>query len=1007
VTIGRSPTFGDLLRRYRAAAGLTQEELAGKAGLSAKGISDLERGSRLRPRRDTVQLLVDALGLSDRERAILEAAAHQRQVAEETGEDRGFTAGQARGMAPLVGRSNELRQIEGQLHGETSASLLVLLAGEPGIGKSRLLHEASIRATEEGWTVLAGGCHRRSGQEPFAPFLDLFERHLARQPAAERRLHLRGCAWLVRLLPELAETLAPPDYAHGAPPEQERRLMFGAVARYLANVAGPSGTLLALDDLQWAGQDALDLLASLLRSATHDRRLRVIGAYRDTEVRAQQSLGMLLADLAREDLVTHMTLAPLESTESAELLRLLLTDATVGQTEFEQTEFRERLLQRTGGVPFFLVSYVQALRSGALSATESGRGGDIRADLPWTVAETIRQRIAIVPPASRQLLEIVAVNGRGVSRSALMAVATLVGLSEGAILGALDEACRARLLVEVGAADYAFPHDLVRETVLTDVSRAQQALLHRQIAEVLELGPVQPAVEMLAHHYAQAGVHEKAALYLERAGDRAHDRFANAEAQRLYFEAGAHLDAVGLIDEATRVREKWALALLTQARYDEALVALQQIADSYRAARDIEGLGRVTAQIGWAYSQQGNIDLGVTRLVTLFDSPEISSLTSHTKAELSIALSQLYYASERFANALAAADTAVEHAQDASDSHLLGRAQLERGTASYRLGDVEPARRALEAALPALEATGDLWSLGRALHHLGDLQRQIMGDHAQAHRTYERWRDLADRLGDPVQVALACGALGSAGFLQGRWDEAHQHLERAAALVRQASPSLISVDLLCRLAMLLVAEGRRDLAARYAEDAFAMVASTGEEDSMRMLHLALAEQDLVDGQAVSARDRLTPLLDQRRGRAVSSLVRPLLAWAYLDADNEAQAMSLLKETLADARMSHEHYTLVDTLRVHAMALTRQKRWRAAATAFEEDIELAHGMSYPYGEAKALYCYGQLHRDMREPELARKRLEAALDILHRLGERLYAEHIERALGIRPSAATGRG
>jgi tetratricopeptide (TPR) repeat protein/transcriptional regulator with XRE-family HTH domain len=990
-----------LLRRYRAAAGLTQEELAGKAGLSAKGISDLERGSRLRPRRDTVQLLVDALGLGDRERAILEAAAHQRQVAGGAGEDRAYTSGQARGVAPLVGRLDEVRQIEGQLHGETAASPLLLLAGEPGIGKSRLLHEASIRATEQGWAVLAGGCHRRSGQEPFAPFLDLLERHLARQPAAERRLHLRDCAWLVRLLPELAEILPSPDYSRGAPPEQERRLMFASVARYLANVAGPAGTLLALDDLQWAGQDALDLLAYLLRSAAQDRRLRVIGAYRDTEAPAREPLGMLLADLAREALATHRTLAPLGSTESAELLRLLLTDAPGGQTEFEQTEFRERLLQRTGGIPFFLVSYVQALRSGALSATQSGRSGDIRADLPWTVAETIRQRIALMSPVSRQLLEIVAVNGRSVSRSALMAVATLVGLGERAILGALDEACRARLLVEVGATDYAFPHDLVRETVLTEVSRGLQALLHRQIAEVLELGPVQPAVEMLAHHYAQAGVHERAALYLEQAGDRARDRFANTEAQRLYFEAGAHLSAVGLIDEATRVREKWALALLSQARYDEALVALQQIADSYRGAGDLEGLGRVTAQIGWAFSQQGNIDLGVTRLVTLLASPEISRLTSHTRAELCIALSQLYYASERFANALAAADTAVEHARDASDSHLLGRAQLERGSASYRMGDVAPARRALEAALPELEATGDLWSLGRALHHLGDLQHQIVGDHAQAQRTYERWRDLADRLGDPLQVALAYGALGSAAFQEGRWDEAHQHLERAAALVRQASPSLISVDLLCRLVMLLVAEGRRDLAARYAEDAFAMVASTGEEDSMRMLHLALAEQALVDGQPVSARDRLTPLLDQRRERAVFSLVRPVLAWAYLDTDNEAQAIGLLKETLADARKSHEHYTLVDALRVHALALIRQKRWRAAATALQESIDLAHGRSYLYGEAKALYGYGQLHREMGEPELARERLEAALAILHRLGERLYAEHVERALGLGPS------
>jgi predicted ATPase len=154
--------------------------------------------------------------------------------------------------------------------------------GEPGIGKTSLLREAVQRAPGQGWHVLEGGCQRRGGQEPYAPLLQALERHLRQRAPAQVRTDLRGCAWLVRLLPELAAAPIEPLPAWTLAPEQERRLMVGAVARFLGNVAGSAGTLFLLDDLQWAGNDALDLLATLVRST--EAPLRVVGAYRDTEV---------------------------------------------------------------------------------------------------------------------------------------------------------------------------------------------------------------------------------------------------------------------------------------------------------------------------------------------------------------------------------------------------------------------------------------------------------------------------------------------------------------------------------------------------------------------------------------------------------------------------------------------------------------------------------------------------------------------------------------------------
>src|SRR5581483_4413632 len=139
------------------------------------------------------------------------------------------------------------------------------------------------------------------------------------------------------------------------PPDQERRLMFAAVERFLVNVAGPAGTLLVLDDLQWAGPDALDLLATLVRAAAgHEGtvRLRVVGAYRDTEVGSRDPLAVLLADLAHGGMAALRTLRPLRPEESGQLLDTLLADGAA-----VAPERRARVVQQTGGVPFFIVSY--------------------------------------------------------------------------------------------------------------------------------------------------------------------------------------------------------------------------------------------------------------------------------------------------------------------------------------------------------------------------------------------------------------------------------------------------------------------------------------------------------------------------------------------------------------------------------------------------------------------------------------------------------------------------
>jgi len=998
-------SFGASLKGRRLAAGLTQEALAERAGMSARAIQSLERGAS-RPLRGTVERLAAALRLEPEARAVFLAAAPPAPRRTRGAAIDVFAAP----LVPFVGRARELALMRRHLAGEGPPVLFV--AGEPGIGKTRLLREAAAHAAAGGWVVLAGSCRRQGAQEPYAPLLGALERHIQGQAPARARASLRDCAWLARLLPELAGGLLPLPPAETLAPEQERRLMFAAAARYVHNVAGPAGTLLVLDDLQWAGTDALDLLTALLHVASIRGTglpraadippLRVAAAYRDTEAPPDDPLAALLADLAQAGLARRQALGPLTPEEAGRLL----DDVLVGMEEVGGA-LRERVLTRAEGMPFFIVSFGQGLRArGARGENETGDA----ALLPWDLTQGVRQRLAALSPQARMALAAAAVIGRRAPRGLLVDV---VALPEEEAHAALDAACRARLLVESGADAYQVAHDVIREVVEADLGAARRAALHRRSAVALERAPEgEPrarVVEALAYHYARAGDVEKAALYLERAGDRARGQQAYAAARAYYAEAVERLDGLGWRRDAACLRYKLGGVLRLDGRHHaDALAALEEAAEMCRAADDWENVGRAAAEIGLVYLAQGEAEEGIRRLTAIRRTIAAGSAaapdmdTDGGATVLDTTLAQLYHRASRYAEYHAVIERVAAPAQttddaapaQTTDDAALAADELGRGLALLTTGRALDGEAALDRGSQLAESSGDLAALvsnltNAAAFCLMTARFDLAADYATRAAT------AATRTGDIDALAFIHFLQGSLLYYHGQGDDAYAVFERGVALTVADGPRATSHYPLLGLGVLALAREDIDAASAYLERG-ARLAQQGDALAAAYFQGTLAERDLLAGRAAQALERLQPLRDMPEQPGVTPFVLVRLANTLLELGEIEDAATQAARAVAHARTSHTPTHLVDGLVSQARARARGGSLDLSVEALAEARVVARRIPYALGEARALQALGALNARQGDVGVAREQLERACALYQRLGAHAKAATLAQTL-----------
>jgi class 3 adenylate cyclase len=443
----------------------------------------------------------------------------------------------------LAGRARELEVlVDAWKESGEGRGRVVLISGEPGIGKTRLSIETALVARRNGALVLAGRCDEEMGL-PYQPFVEAIRFQAALGDELPNEWFGAFPGELARLVPELADSISGLEPAVRSDPESERSRLFEAVTSWLHTTAASVPVLLVLDDIHWADRPTLLLLRHLVHETARDPIL-IVGTYRSTDLDRSHPLSGMLADLRRDDRVARLAVDGLTADGVAELLER----AAGHELDQPAIDLADAIFAETAGNPFFVGEIVRHLvESGSLVRRDGRWTSDFTlADvgLPEGVREVVGRRISRLDDRAQKVLSVAAVIGQEFAVPVLAAVA---GNDEDSVLDLLDAARAAGLVNEVGLDRYRFGHALVRATLLEELTTSRRVRTHRKIGEVLEAqhaANLDAVMTDLAYHFGEAAAAdpEKAVDYAKRAGDLAYETSAADDAVRWYELAREHLD---------------------------------------------------------------------------------------------------------------------------------------------------------------------------------------------------------------------------------------------------------------------------------------------------------------------------------------------------------------------------------------------------------------------------------------------------------------------------------
>jgi len=949
----RTNSFGYWLRRRRKALDLTQESLAQQVCCSGFTIRKIEADER-RPSRRLAERLAGALAIPEEERLNFRAAERALHAtrhlhvesAPVNGElpvadtPSGLTGPTTSDATPFVGRVNEYGSLIGLIARLTTGrGYTVLVEGEPGIGKSRLLREVARYAHEQDLPTLVTNCYEIERAIPYQPVIDLVTRVLDRTAAAAlQSLPPVSLAELAALIPQVCEHFSNlPQLSNDFPEARQARLS-RAVDQLLEASRDGRPALIVVDDIQWVDDASAQVLHFLARQ-TAQRPLLVIFAYRDEAVDSDVHFAQLLESLRRDADARRIPLARLAYADTQSIVAALAAN-------FASTDLVERLHRETEGNPFFLMSILQSLSEGETQL--ESRASDPRGLLPDALRAAVRVRLAHVPKSVRPLLDTAAVIGRRFDFDTLLDVTRE---PEAQLLDAVESLVKRHLLrEEPDGGVYDFSHDKLREVVYRDISGVRRRLLHQSVAETLERHDTDTSHErdaQLAEHYERAGAWTRALHYLILAAEHSQKLFAMRDAlhwlDRAVALCEAHPESLD-VQQRLALYEQRGAARAQASQTQGAVIDFCRVIEMLRASGERAKTRDALIQLGMAYRRADHYDEATACLTEALAESQAMNDERHA-ADTLYHLGTVAWSTGHNDQAIAFHQQAVEICERNAYTDLVAvQAYHGRGEAHFANSEPTAAIVCYNRSLDLARSIGDKSYESENLMMIGHacLGTKGLGDYPRAMASFEAALDIARAADLQWHYGPTLLGLDHARACTGHYGEAWTGMQKTLSWLQSLNQVRYQLIALSGIGHLLLDLNLNELAIRHLEHGLALGHDTGILFWRAAIdtHLAVARTRL--GQQIDIQALQTTLEQTRRTSERYMQVRCLegLAEIALAAGDATHCRDYADELLALAQSNdlHELEAVAHHLRGEAMLL--QKDYVAANTELSRAASLA-------------------------------------------------------------------
>ncbi len=911
----------------------------------------------------------------------------------------------------LIGREREIAALSA-LIGEAKRGhgQVLLLSGEPGIGKSRLVAEGKRQASEQGFLVLQSTCFPTDRTSPYALLLDLLSSSHAKNllfasPAAPSPLPRE----LTTLFPGLLDHTSEETPSRLLEPEQDKRRLIVALSQFFTGLADTQPLLLTVEDLHWSDENSLEFLHFFARRcATHP--LLLVLTYRDDEI--HPGLSNWLAQLDREHLAQEFALTPLSRSQVDAMLK-----AIFGRQQIVPAETVDAIYALTEGNPFFIEEILKSLvLAGAIVPTHEMEEGQPPNELPIprSIQGAVELRLEQVSDAARQVVTLAAVAGRRFDFALLQKV---THHDEPELLSLIKELIVAQLVVEESEERFAFRHALTREAIYRQLLLRERKLLHRTIAETMEqlyAFTLDAHLSEVATHFYEAGVWDKSLSYARWAGERALALYAPRVAIEQFTRALKATHHVKTAPLATLYRLR-GLAYDTLGEFEHARADYERAIHAAHEAGEGETEWQAEIDLGflWAgrdYRRAGSFFREAVRLAEPLSNPTLHAHSLNRLGNWLVNTGQVQDGLEAHQQALDVFERQHDRAGKAETYALLGMAlawtgdivqgaqQQQRAIALFReLGD----RKGLISTLPTTSIT-----ISSAANETVFV---VVRSPQEGERDAREAAKLAREIDWPAGEAFAEVCIASLLASIGQFGRGLAHAHKGLQIAQEIEHQQWTCNAHCNLGQIYMFMLEPGLALRHLQTGWPLAKALGSAWFMDSILAYQALASLQTGQLALAQAILQTAVPREQEPRTMSGRRPAWAWGELAlAQGEPEvALHIAERLIASAPGEPRNQPIPRLLKLKGEALVVLKRLSEAVEALEE----AKRGALLRREAPLLWqiyaSLGRAYRSLKLEEQAREEFTAAREEIEELAQTIddaeLREHfLQRALAFLPKA-----